>query len=204
MPGGVEAGDRFGAAVDAFLGVGWVGVPYEDVGAVRDAGMVHGLRIGATKVTSLTHLHQGQDNGVTVPGRPEAGDHFGASVRGGQLDFPDGECQERQVIIGVPGENVGTTKNAGEADSYFGRDRSVFCLPGARFNLGANAHLRDRLGAAVARLSNVDSPDHLLFGIPGGDVATAVDAGVVLKGTTVYTHSDGAVSGAHYGAVLSR
>jgi len=204
IPGAVEAGDRFGAAVDAFLGVAWVGVPYEDVGAVRDAGIVHGLRIGATKVTSLTHLRQGQDNGVTLPGRPEAGDHFGASVRGGQLDFPDGECQQRQVIIGVPGEDVGTTKNAGEADSYFGRDRSVFCLPGAKFNLGANAHLGDRLGAAVARMSNEDSPDRLLLGIPRADVATALDTGVVLKGRTAYTHSDGTVSGAHYGAVLNR
>ncbi len=204
IPGAVEAGDRFGAAVDAFLGVAWVGVPYEDVGAVRDAGIVHGLRIGATRVTSLTHLRQGQDNGVTMPGRPEAGDHFGASVRGGQLDFPDGECQQRQVIIGVPGEDVGTTKNAGEADSYFGRDRSVFCLPGAKFNLGANAHLGDRLGAAVARMSNEDSPDRLLLGIPRADVATALDTGVVLKGRTAYTHSDGTVSGAHYGAVLNR
>jgi hypothetical protein len=204
MPGAVEAGDRFGAAVDAFLGVGWVGVPYEDLGAVRDVGMVHGLRIGATQVTSLTYLRQGQDNGVTMRGRPEAGDHFGASVRGGHLDYPDGECQERQAIIGVPGEDIGAIKNAGAAASYFGRDRSAFCQPGAGFNLGANAHPGDRLGAAVARLSNMDSPDHLLFGIPGGDVATAVDAGVVLKGRTFYTHSDGAVSGAHYGAVLSR
>jgi hypothetical protein len=108
------------------------------------------------------------------------------------------------VIIGAPGEDVGGTKNAGEADSYFGRDRDAFCLPGARFNLGANAHPRDRLGAAVARLSNEDSPDHLLFGIPRGDVAGAVDAGVVLKEGTVYTYSDGAVSGGHFGAVLNR
>ncbi len=109
------------------------------------------------------------------------------------------------MIIGVPGEDVGTTKNAGEADSYFGRDRSVFCLPGAKFNLGANAHPGDRLGAAVARMSNEDSPDRLLLGIPRADVATALDAGVVLKGrTVVYTDSDGAVSGAHYGAVLNR
>ena len=95
-------------------------------------------------------------------------------------------------------------KNAGEADSYFGRDRSVFCLPGAKFNLGANAHLGDRLGAAVARMSNEDSPDRLLLGIPRADVATALDTGVVLKGRTAYTHSDGTVSGAHYGAVLNR
>jgi hypothetical protein len=212
MPGAVEAGDRFGAAVDAFLGVVWVGVPYEDVGAVRDVGMVHGLRIGATKVTSLTHLRQGQDNGVTIPGRPEAGDHFGASVRGGQLYYPDGECQERQVLIGVPGEDVGTTKDAGEADSYFGRDRSVHCLPGVGFNLGANAHPGDRLGAAVGRTSNGEWPDDLLLGMPGADVVTAVDAGVVIHKSgisrngpdTVFTQSDGAVSSTHYGAVLNR
>jgi hypothetical protein len=212
MPGAVEAGDRFGASVDAFRGVGWVGVPYEDVGAVRDAGMVHGLRIGPTKVTSLTHLRQGQDNGVTIPGRPEAGDHFGASVRGGQLYYPDGDCQEGQVIIGVPGEDVGTTKDAGEADSYFGRDRSVDCPPGVRFNMGANAHPGDRLGAAVGRTSNGEWPDDLLLGMPGGDVVTAVDAGVVIHKSginrngpdTVFTQSDGAATSTHYGAVLNR
>ena len=58
------------------LGEG-IGSP-EDV----DAGMVHGLRIGAKNVTSLTYLRQGQDNGVTLPGRPEAGDHFGAGHLG--------------------------------------------------------------------------------------------------------------------------
>jgi hypothetical protein len=212
IPGAVEAGDRFGAAVDAFGGVAWVGVPGEDVGAVRDAGMVHALRIGATKATSLTHLRQGQDNGTTIPGRPEAGDHFGASVRGGQLDFPDGECQEPQAIIGVPGEDVGATKDAGEADSYFGRDRSVDCRPGVGFNLGANAHAGDHLGAAVSRTSNGEWPDDLLLGVPGGDVLTAGDAGVVIHKSgmnrnepdTVFTQSDGSVSGTHYGAVLNR
>jgi hypothetical protein len=214
MPGAVEAGDRFGAAVDAFRGVGWVGVPYEDLGAVRDVGIVHGVRIGATKVTSLTYLRQGQDNGVTIPGRPEAGDHFGASVRGGQLDYPDGECGEAQVVIGVPGEDVGTTKDAGEADSYFGRDRQIFCLPGDGFNMGANAHPGDRLGAAVGttHTNDFENLDVLLLGIPGNDIATAIDAGVVLKGRaprttqpqSAYTQSDGAVSDAHYGAVLNR
>jgi hypothetical protein len=212
IPGRAEAGDRFGAAVDAFAGVGWVGVPYEDVGAVRDAGMVHVLRIGATKVTSLAHLRQGQDNGETIPGRPEAGDHFGASVRGGRISFPDGDCSEGQAIIGVPGEDVGTIKDAGEADSYFGRDRTTDCLPGTAFNMGANARPGDHLGAAVARISNDEFPDDLLLGMPGGDVVTAGDAGVVIQKSgsnrnepdTIYTQSDGAVTRSHYGTVLNR
>ena len=125
-----------------------------------------------------------------------------------------------QVLIGVPGEDVGTIKDAGEADSYLGRDRDDDCQPGARFNLGADAHPGDRLGAAVASTPEGDAPDNVLLGTPGYDVATSVDAGVVLMGTclwcrpssplfgsaqtTVYTQSNGAVSGAHYGAVLNR
>ncbi|MET9022706.1 integrin alpha [Actinopolymorpha sp. NPDC004070] len=215
IPGAVEAGDRFGAAVDAFRDVGWVGVPGEDLGAVRDAGMVQGLRIGATRATSLSVLRQGKDSGVTIPGRPEAGDHFGASVRGGQLDYPDGDCNEAQVVIGVPGEDVGTVKDAGAAVSYFGHDRDpLSCLPGDGFSLGANARPGDHLGAAVGRThtDSFENADVLLLGIPGSDVATAVDAGVVLKGRfprttqpqSVYTESDGALPGGHYGAVLSR
>jgi hypothetical protein len=214
VPGAVEADDRFGAAVDAFgsRAVGWVGVPNEDLGAVRDAGMVHGLRIGATKVTSITYLRQGQDRGATIPGRPEAGDHFGASVRGGHEG--DSECTEAQVVIGVPGEDVGTIKDAGEADSYFGRDRNDKCLPGVGFNLGANARPGDRLGAAVGRKRAfyLENSEELLVGIPGYDIATAIDAGVVLKGLAprvtqpplVYTQSDGALPSSRYGTVLNR
>jgi hypothetical protein len=57
-------------------------------------------------------------------------------------------------------------------------------------------------------------PDTFLIGIPGNDVAAAVDAGVVLKKSrfgcgrcgigSFYTQVDGAVSGARFGAVLSR
>jgi len=215
IPGAVEAGDRFGAAVDALREFGWVGVPYEDLGAVRDVGMVHGLRIGVTKATSITVLRQGQDKGVTIPGRPETGDHFGASVRAGQLDYPDSPCQEAQVLIGVPGEDVVTIKDAGEAVAYFGHDRLRDCLPGDGFNLGVNAHPGDRLGAALGSMRHQDAtefPDVFLLGVPGYDIATAVDGGVVVKGTalwkrqrqSVYTQSDGAVTGGRYGAVLNR
>jgi hypothetical protein len=208
VPGTVEAGDRFGAAVDG----GWVGVPFEDVGSVADAGVVHGLRIGATGVTSEALLQQGQENGVALPGRPEAGDHFGASVLGARFGYDD-ECDVGAAVIGAPGEDVGTTKDAGEADIYFGHDRNPeFCRPGAAFNLGANARPGDRLGTAVARQdqSRQEAADDLLIGIPGYDLATILDAGVVLKVKSdgridrLYTLSDGALSGAGYGAILSR
>jgi hypothetical protein len=68
--------------------------------------------------------------------------------------------------------------------------------------MGANARSGDRLGAAVGieGPSFSEFPDAFLLGISGGDVATAVDAGVVLKFSqfggvgSVYTQSDGAVS----------
>ena len=96
MAGSVEPADQFGAAVTsmrygsstAYL----VGVPGEDVGRVRDAGMVQTIGNG-----------KGWTQGTSgVPGTVEAGDRMGASLAGSPA------TGARKPLIGIPGEDSST------------------------------------------------------------------------------------------------
>jgi hypothetical protein len=161
------------------------------------------VKFGDTKATSFIYLRPGQDNGVAIPGRPEAGDHFGASVRGAQMDIG---CRAPQAAIGVPGEDIGGAKDAGEVDLDTDFDEFQSPCPGSSaFNLGPNASPGDHLGAAVGvDIAEYDGTVRVAFGAPGADVATSLDAGVVIDryGRTVFTQSNGATTGAHYGAIF--
>ena len=96
MAGSVEAGDQLGAAVSsvrngssiAYL----VGAPGEDVGKVRDAGMVQTIDTGK----GWTQSSKG------VPGTVESGDRLGASLGGSP-----GTGATRS-LVGIPGEDAST------------------------------------------------------------------------------------------------
>ncbi|WP_432194498.1 FG-GAP-like repeat-containing protein [Streptomyces sp. bgisy027] len=91
VPGAGESGDSFGAA----LGVGdingdkyadvVVGAPGEDLGSVRDAGMVTVLFGSASGLTTKGAKGYTQDTSG-VPGTAESNDSFGMSVRLVDLD----------------------------------------------------------------------------------------------------------------------
>jgi hypothetical protein len=96
VAGHVEAGDRFGAALDTAAGFAYVGAPGEDVGRHADAGEVD--------TVGFSCVHAGNCKGWTedtpgVPGQAEKGDHFGASLANGA----DGS-----ETVGDPGEDAGT------------------------------------------------------------------------------------------------
>jgi hypothetical protein len=123
VPGSAEAGDQFGAAVTVsaklwevdqvdsywvwYFMIG-VGAPGEDVGAVKDAGMV---------ITGSDDYFLGygweddqvpeavQQNTWSPSQRPETSDRFGAAL----TISGDGN----QMVVGAPGEDVNTTKDAG-------------------------------------------------------------------------------------------
>jgi FG-GAP repeat protein len=96
VPGAVEAGDRFGAA----LAGRFIGVPGEDIGSVVDAGMVV-----AYDTEGISQETPG------VPGASEAGDQFGAALAVFQPERPELDLQ--YVHIGVPGEDLGSARDAG-------------------------------------------------------------------------------------------
>jgi hypothetical protein len=108
--GSAEAGDRFGTSiavssralgsVEVLLAIG---VPGEDVGRVKDAGSVNVLRNTRHKLVDRITLSQSTKG---IIGTAEKGDNFGQAVA-----FRD----DRALVIGIPGEDVGTKVDAGSA-----------------------------------------------------------------------------------------
>jgi hypothetical protein len=111
VPGQGEDGDHWGAAVAT--GYNWwdekpmlfVGAPGENIGSVADAGAVTYLT-GLTTVTG-----RGFEQGDELGGKAEKGDQVGARLAifldDSEEDSIDG------IVIGAPGEKVGTVAGAG-------------------------------------------------------------------------------------------
>ncbi|MGW0146402.1 esterase [Streptomyces sp. NPDC003333] len=106
VPGTPELGDGFGYDVslgdadgDGFADLA-IGVPGEDIGTVRDAGMVVVLRGSARGLTTAGVVSFTQ-NTANVPGTVEKGDRFGAQLRFADTDR-DGHAE---LLATAPGEN---------------------------------------------------------------------------------------------------
>ncbi len=189
----VEAGDRFGAAVEVFQGPGGffcdvtgvdgftlvVGAPAEDLSGVRDAGMVHVAR----DLNSDTPVSQ---NSPGVDGTSEAGDQFGSSLALTSYCEHDGPSHVT-LAVGVPTENIGDVTDAGMMH-LFRTDDDELPLPhlysvhqGTAGVLGS-VEAGDRFGTAVTlggpwQGDGVGEP--VLVNAPGEDVGTAADAGAL-------------------------
>jgi hypothetical protein len=159
VPGVAEAGDHFGASVaigipttetDCFPYVGRyrvlvIGAPGEDNSGHVDSGTVavlnerrftEGDRCTPFRLITATALTQGP--GTLLGGANEARDHVGASV-----DVTYNPFLRRSssiVVLGVPGEDIGSTVDAGTAYAVDTATRAVTALgnlggrqPGLRF-----------------------------------------------------------------------
>ncbi|KPI06628.1 peptidase S1 and S6 chymotrypsin/Hap [Actinobacteria bacterium OK074] len=173
--GGSEAGDRFGdslATVDSNEDGCTdlvVGTPSEDLGTATDAGMVDvlygavdGLGTGAAKDTNY---QQGNGNGSIAASSPETGDLMGKALAAGTT-----VAGEPFVVIGTPGEALGTITKAGEAFYVHGGTnvavhQDSLDVPGA-------AEADDGFGAVIAADAN-----HIAIGAPGEAIGTDADAG---------------------------
>lgn len=178
VPGKAESGDQLGSVVALVYPAGGedelgllAGAPQEDVGSAKDAGAVtyvEGLGSGALRGTGL-------DQGTAgVPGAPEKGDRFGASLA------TTSEGLDTEVAVGVPGEDLGRTKDAGTVQrfSYDGDDfRASPSLSQDSSGVGDVAEAGDAFGSQVA-LATVDQRTVLAVSSPGEDGA-AVDTGLV-------------------------
>ncbi len=181
-----EAGDGFGSALTAsgFDGSGGndlaIAAPGEDVGGIVDAGEIHLLFGGTAGLSSDGNEVWNQDTpGVAGVGEP--GDRFGESLRSQDLNG-DGIAE---VIVGAPAEDVGSWVDAGAVFVLYGS-------PGGPTATGSQvwtqqtagvtgeAESGDSFGASL-RLGDYDGdgfPD-LAIGVPGEDLGTVPDAGVV-------------------------
>lgn len=121
IPGASEARDRFGEALAAgdFNGDGYqdlaIGVPGEDLGSIRDAGMVNVLYGSSTGLRD-TGAQGFQQNVPGIEGMAEADDEFGSSLAAGDFNG-DGRTD---LAIGSPNEGVNYASRAGMVTVLFG------------------------------------------------------------------------------------
>jgi hypothetical protein len=122
-----EEGDEFGASLAAadFDGDGIldlaIGVPFEDIGGVVNAGAVHvlrGLYLSGLTLTGSKLFHQDANN---VLDACERGDAFGLSLTAGDYDG-NGYAD---LAIGVPGEDFWAAQDTGAMQVLYGRSNGV-------------------------------------------------------------------------------
>ncbi|WTL50823.1 trypsin-like serine protease [Streptomyces sp. NBC_01497] len=175
VPGASEADDWFGEALATVdynedgCGDLVVGTPSEDLGSAADAGMVDvlygapgGLGTGTTK---YSHFEQGSGTGSIKAGTNEAGDRMGQALAAGTT-----AAGEPYLVIGAPGEAIGSVAGAGDA-YYVHGDTSVTIdqdspdVPGA-------VEAGDAFGTAIAADAN-----HIAISAPHDAIGADKDAG---------------------------
>ena len=174
--GTVDAGDAFGVAIaqglfndDEFfdLAVGSHGEADSGFG-----GAVNILYGSAGGLTGGPQFFQPT---------PETGDRFGSSLAAGDFDG-DGFFD---VAVGAPGEDIGTTRDAGAVTVLFGSASGITAAGAQTLFQGSggvtgSAEAFDHFGQSLASgvLANDDLAD-LVVGVPGEDLGAVGEAGAV-------------------------
>ncbi|WP_367323092.1 FG-GAP repeat domain-containing protein [Streptomyces sp. HUAS ZL42] len=186
IPGVPEAGDQYGyslAVYDADLdGCSdlVIGSPYEDIGTVPDSGAVH-LIYGATSGLSagskgVKEFFQGTDK--PLGGGAETDDWVGYSVAAGKTSGGT-----PYLLIGSPGESIGTIEDAGGFYYVSGTAQTVTFSHQDTSAAGAVpgvAEQDDRFGSTLAA-----TPTHFAVGTPGEALGTVPFAG----GVALFNHT---------------
>jgi hypothetical protein len=168
-----------------------IGAPDEDLGSLKNAGVVHVLyNEGApTYVLGSANRQMWSQDTVGILDRAEAGDRFGAALAWGDFDL-DGYDD---LAIGVPGEdlttNSGTIKDAGAVAVLYGSSKGLtardqFWNQNTR-NIRDVAEGGDQFGAVLGAGHFGMLPgaqvngEALVIGIPRENVGAKTDAGAV-------------------------
>ena len=167
--GGPEPGDRFGASLAVSDHTLLVGAPGEDVGAAVDAGAaIHYTRF--TRPGTLPKTGRFISQSGSVAGTPEAGDRFGTAVA---------LAVGLTIVVGAPGEDIGTARDAGAVVTITGSGASTFFSQQAADMPGVS-EAGDHFGAAVEEIRDTDGDGfRIAIGVPGEDLRGIRDAGTV-------------------------
>lgn len=156
----------------------WVGRVLEatgDIGDFADAGMVdvlHGAPGGlGTGATKDTHFEEGQGSGAIGTSGVEAGDRMGDSLAAGTT-----AAGEPFLIIGVPGESIGSVARAG--DFYYLRGATNVAVHQDSTNVPGTAEASDGFGSTMTADGNrfaIGSPSEAIGSDAGAGMVTLFD-----------------------------
>ncbi len=210
--GAAETDDGFGSAVvvndfnhDGFSDLA-VGVPYEGIGSVANAGGVNIIYGSGSGLTSVGNQFWSQDSG-SIHGQAEAGDEFGFALA--SRDFNgDGYAD---LAVGVPGQAGGGFGAEGAINVLYG---SAHGLTAKRDQLIKGEDGNNRFGTALAAGDfDGDGEPDLAVGAPDAENGGHAAAGMVLeltgtaKGLRFLFHDDAnrecREKGARCGAALA-
>ncbi|WP_251065972.1 S8 family serine peptidase [Streptomyces sp. ISL-36] len=176
VSGGAEPNDWFGENLATFdhdkdgCTDLVVGVPAEDVDAATDAGsvqVIYGAAAGLSTGKAALDLVQGTGAGSILGSAAEAGDRFGHAVAAGHTTGG-----EPYLVIGVPGEDLGTVADAGSA--HYLRGSINVTIHQDKPGMGGTAEAGDKFGSSIAASAN-----HVVVGSPGEAIGTLANAGGV-------------------------
>ncbi|WP_424210603.1 S8 family peptidase [Streptomyces sp. BI20] len=163
-----------------------VGDPKATVNGKTDAGAVRIVHGGGK---GTLELHQDL---ASVPGDSETGDGFGETLA--VFDHDKDGCAD--LVVGTPGEDIGTAVDAGVVNVLHGAPGGLGTgTPALNLMQGAGdgaikssvPETGDRLGHALAAGHTAQGDPYLAIGVPGEDLGTVTDAGLVyyLRGNTI-------------------
>ncbi|MEV7347245.1 trypsin-like serine protease [Streptomyces sp. NPDC093544] len=176
VPGGAEAGDGFGEQLAVFdrnedgCTDLVVGVPAEDVGTVVDAGqaqVLYGARDGLTTGEASVTLEQGAGSGAILSSASETADRMGHSLAAGHTALG-----EPYLLIGVPGEDIGTITDSGGV--YYLRSSANVNINQDTESVTGVGEAGDRFGTSITA-----SPNHIAIGAPAEAVGDNAASGAV-------------------------
>ncbi|MFB7177345.1 S8 family serine peptidase [Streptomyces sp. NPDC056257] len=178
VPGGSEKDDYFGESLatidwnkDGFTDL-VVGTPSEDVGTASNAGFVDilygsagGLGAGTLKAT---HFEQGAGTGAIAASAAEANDRMGQSLAAAVND-----AGRPYLLIGSPGEAIGSLTGAGTAFYVYGN--TSLTMSQEKPGVPGDPEKDDNFGLALTADAN-----YIAIGSPNEAIGTKAKAGGVV------------------------
>lgn len=173
---GPEAGDRFGFSLAVYdankdgCSDLAVGIPYEDVGTVKDAGYVQVI-FGSVNAVGSEFPSKGFVQGSAQPlaDAPETDDWFGYALGAGTST-----TGVPYLAIGIPGEDGSAGVDMGMLGYVYGTDYNAVNVTQNSAGIWEDAEPYDRFGASVAATDRF-----FTVGVPGESIGTVAFAGAV-------------------------